>query len=275
MKNVVFAVLAILVGFGISVWVIAPYLSDAPTKENVAASEGKSDDKEGLVKDITAWREYSKTHVDLMSSFRPLDDAGAEISKSMFLNLLKSGIYMPVHLTTEKELTFQLQRLPKTTAPKVVKKIKSDAIIANHYLSMEGRKLPEYTFVDLQGKGFNKEDTQGKLLVLKCWFITCKVCVEEFPELNELVDAYRGQDVAFVSLAFDEKEKLKTFLARKEFKYATIPLQKKYMSKKLKVKQYPTHLIVAEDGTILKMVNNVKTLRKELERILPLHSAAN
>ena len=40
------------------------------------------------------------------------------------------------------------------------------------------------------------------------------------------------------------------------------------MSKELKVKQYPTHLIVDSNGVILKMVNNVHTLTLELDRIM-------
>ena len=133
---------------------------------------------------------------------------------------------------------------------------------------MEGKRLPEYNFIDLNGISYNREDTKGKLLVLKCWFITCKVCVEEFPELNKLVDKYKKENISFVSLAFDEKDKLVEFLKTKTFKYPTIPLQKDYMAKKLKINQYPTHLIVDSNGVIIKMVNNVKTLSYELDRIM-------
>ena len=40
------------------------------------------------------------------------------------------------------------------------------------------------------------------------------------------------------------------------------------MSKKLKIIQYPTHIIVDTKGNILKMVNNVETLASELKKIV-------
>ena len=53
-----------------------------------------------------------------------------------------------------------------------------------------------------------------------------------------------------------------------ESMYYIVKMALKEAQKKLKVKQYPTHLIVDSRGVIIKMVSNVKTLTYELNRIL-------
>ncbi|WP_431165918.1 TlpA family protein disulfide reductase [Tenacibaculum halocynthiae] len=274
MKNILLTMLSIVAGFGISFFSINTYLktndlAEVNTESEVTNNKLILDLKSSDVqKSFKSWDLYSKKNIDLMSTFKALDENGENISKGAFLNLLRIGSYLPMKRVDKRELSYQLVSLKNTSEVKIKKSIKSLATNANHYFRMEGKRLPAYEFVDLNGVSYNKKDTKGKLLVLKCWFITCKVCVEEFPELNKLVDKYKDEKVAFVSLAFDEKDKLIKFLKTKTFKYPTIPMQKKYMSKKLKVKQYPTHVIVDTNGVIIKMVNNVRTLTSELDQIL-------
>lgn len=244
---------------------------EAPKKNltvNESSASSTSIDTEDIQKSFDNWEAYTKENIDLMSTFTPLDDEGAIMEKGIFLTLLRTGAYIPVKSEKDGKLLYQLTGIDDSADEKIKKSIVSKASIAHQYFKMEGKKLPDYNFVDLKGKAHNKADTKGKLLVIKCWFITCKVCVEEFPELNELVDKYKDDKIEFVSLAFDKKDELVEFLETKEFKYPTIPEQKDYMAKKLKVKQYPTHLIVDANGVIIKMVSNVKTLTSELERIM-------
>lgn len=244
---------------------------EAPEKNltvNESSASSTSIDTEDIQKSFDNWEAYTKENIDLMSTFTPLDDEGAIMEKGIFLTLLRTGAYIPVKSEKDGKVLYQLTGIDDSADEKIKKSIVSKASIAHQYFKMEGKKLPDYNFVDLKGKAHNKADTKGKLLVIKCWFITCKVCVEEFPELNELVDKYKDDKIEFVSLAFDKKDELVEFLETKEFKYPTIPEQKDYMAKKLKVKQYPTHLIVDANGVIIKMVSNVKTLTSELERIM-------
>lgn len=292
MKNIIPALIAIVVGFALSSFVLNTYSSDilkkdnanttkkvAKTKKKKKATPLKSSKKETTTKSTAIntnniqgsfdnWNAYTKKNIDLMSTFTPIDEKGAITHKGIFLTLLRTGGYIPVKSVKDGKTQYQLKVIEKTTDEKIKKAIVGKATVAHHYFRMEGKKLPDYDFVDLKGKPHNKADNRGKLLVLKCWFINCKVCVEEFPQLNALVDKYKDDKIEFVSLAFDEKDKLVKFLETKPFKYATIPQQKKYMSKKLKVKQYPTHLIVDSNGVIIKMVNNVNTLTQELKRIM-------
>jgi len=110
----------------------------------------------------------------------------------------------------------------------------------------------------------------GNILVIKCWFIQCKTCVEEFPKINELYDRYESHNnVVFLSLAFDKPDKLKKFLTKKEFRYPVIAEQKKFMQNEMGIVQYPTHIIIDQYGDIKKMVNSIDSL------ILALDSTEN
>lgn len=298
MRNIIPALLSIGVGFAISFFGLDFYSDSLENENNIIAQSSEvtapvetsseeeeeapeenltvnessansgSIDTENIQKSFDNWESYTKENIDLMSTFIPLDDEGAVMEKGIFLTLLRTGAYIPVKSEKDGKVQYQLTGIDDSADEKIKKSIVSKASIAHQYFKMEGKKLPDYNFVDLKGKAHNKADTKGKLLVIKCWFITCKVCVEEFPELNELVDKYKDDKIEFVSLAFDKKDELVEFLETKEFKYPTIPEQKDYMAKKLKVKQYPTHLIVDANGIIIKMVSNVKTLTSELERIM-------
>ena len=298
-KNILLALVSIIIGFAISTLVLNMYLDKAienentqtvitkekkevvpekkevkkPLKKEKTKKETKNATKSINLKNIQEnyenWKAYHKENIDLMSTFIPIDNNGGVMDKGIFLISLRTGAYIPVKSKNDQNKTqYTLTNIKNVSDKKIKKSIVSKATIAYQYFKMEGKKLPRYDFIDLKGKTHNKADTKGKLLVLKCWFITCKICVEEFPELNTLVEKYKDDNIEFVSLAFDEKDKLINFLKTKEFKYATLPNQKKYMSKRLKVKQYHTHLIIDSNGTIIKMVNNVKTLTSELKLII-------
>ncbi|HBI40765.1 MAG TPA: TlpA family protein disulfide reductase [Tenacibaculum sp.] len=273
MKKNILIVLSVLFGFFTATIIAVRYFNN----ENDHQVDNKNDKKSNKVikeealpsfqSSFKIWNQYIKNNIDLMSSFQPQDEKGKVIGKENFLAALENGLYLPESIDANDIIpVYQLTPLHSKAEEKIQRSIKSLAKKAMHYFKMEGSKLPEHDFISLKGKSFNEAQTKGKLMVIKCWFITCRVCVEEFPELNELVDKYKERNVVFVSLAFDEKDKLQKFLKTKEFKYATIPSQRNYM-KKLKLKQYPTHIIVNGEGVIVKMVSNVKTLAMELKRL--------
>ncbi len=214
------------------------------------------------------WRNYFEENINLSSDFIPLNEEGEEIDKDQFLNDLTSGDFAPIKLASGEEM-YQLYELNDTDSQnKIGKSIKLVANTSYSYYQKLGTPLPEFNFIDLNGSHFSSENTKNKVLILTCWYINCKTCIEEFPKLNNLYDKYEAyEDVVFLSLAFDSSDKLKKFLIKKTFRYPVIPNQKKYMDKKLGIKQYPTHLIVDEEGNIEKMVSSVEELMIALEKI--------
>ena len=64
--------------------------------------------------------------------------------------------------------------------------------------------FPDFNFNDIKGINYTNSKTQGNYLIIKCWFINCKSCINEFDELNKFTVDH--QNVNFISLALDEKE---------------------------------------------------------------------
>ncbi|MFD0993681.1 TlpA family protein disulfide reductase [Tenacibaculum geojense] len=241
------------------------FYDDEPTEKRVVHN---SIDISSFITDVKTWENYYKENIDLSYDFIPLNADGEEIEKEDFLTELQTGNYIPVKLP-EMEVMYQLQTFDPKLHQKISKAIKSSASLHYTYYMKEGRSFPIFDFKDLYGNEYNTENTLGKITVIKCWFINCKVCVEEFPKLNELFDRYEGyEDLVFFSLAFDEPNKLRKFLAKKPFRYPVIAKQKDFMNDQIGVKQYPTHIILDEYGNVLKMVNNVDSLITTLDEIM-------
>jgi cytochrome oxidase Cu insertion factor (SCO1/SenC/PrrC family) len=75
-------------------------------------------------------------------------------------------------------------------------------------------KVNHFTFkvLDLKGNQYDNQNTQGKILVLKTWFIRCHACVEEMPAMNKIVKAFdHRKDIVFLSLALDNEKNSRSF----------------------------------------------------------------
>jgi hypothetical protein len=160
-----------------------------------------------VIKDNLSLAYYKRDYLRLAEDFNAYDVKLHLITKHQFLKALTTGGYFPLRLTSTNKIgSYQLYKYPKS----VSKDIKSSVIqFATTYLQhyeMEGKLFPNFHFVDINGKKYDRDNTRGKILVLKSWFIACQACNEEMPALNKLADKYKNnKDMLFVSIAFDSK----------------------------------------------------------------------
>lgn len=136
---------------------------------------------------------------------------------------------------------------------------------------MQGSRFPEFDLVDLKGNHYNNESLKGKTTIIKTWFIACKPCIQEMPELNILVDKYQdNSQIQFLSLALDEEKALEKFLNKIEFKYAVAAEQRAFIANKLNLDAYPTHIVINENGKIEKVYQKASDLILFLENYEPM-----
>ena len=214
-----------------------------------------------LTKDYMTWYKYTYDNVRLSQDFIGLDIDSIKIDKGTFLNKLETENVVAFKTKIlEGQSVYQLFKL-NSNDRSIKATIKQMASTEIEHLKMEGVEIPDFNFTDLNGKIYNKSSTKGKIVVLKCWFIHCVACVKEFPELNKLVDENHGRnDILFISLALDSKDSLLNFLKTKDFKYATVPNMMNYLTNKLNITEYPTHLLIDGNGKILKIVSRIDDL---------------
>lgn len=225
-----------------------------------------------ILKDFDAWYDYTYYNVRLSQDFIGLNIDSVEIDKMTFLHKLMTGkvVAFKIRLLQGKPV-YKLYKF-KSNDKSITSTIQQLASIEMKNFKMEGRQIPQFNFTDVNGNTYNTNSTKGKTVILKCWFINCTACVQEFPACNRLVDQYGNEnDVMFISLASDSKENLRRFLKTKAFRYAVIPEMGNYMTAKLNINMYPTHLLIDTTGKIIKVVNSIEELKPFLQKEIEKH----
>jgi thiol-disulfide isomerase/thioredoxin len=223
---------------------------------------------EDILKDFMTWYNYDYNNIRLAQDFIALDTNSTVLNKAQFLNKLLTGKFFAIKTALKGSIpTYKLFKLNNKDAAITSTIMQSASSEISNY-KMEGKKLPDFNCTDLNGVVYNKANTKGKILIIKCWFIHCVTCVKEFPELNQLVKDYsQDKNVIFLSLASDNKNDLINFLNKKPFNYAVIPNSDMFMKQSLGIQSYPTHLFVDQNGTIQKVVNSAEDLIAFLQKV--------
>ncbi|GAB3918215.1 TlpA family protein disulfide reductase [Larkinella terrae] len=225
-----------------------------------------------ILKDMESFWNYKARNVRLYEDYQALDPESNVIPKEDFLKKIATGEYFPLRLSsTDSSAYYRLQPIKKTSSQDIRTTVKYWGLEELEHFRKEGTTLPDYQFVDMDGTVYTKETTKGKILVVKCWFLACLPCIQEMPALNELKQQYSGRnDMLFVSLCMDPKDKVAAFLKKKKFDYVTVPDQESYMTDQLQLNSYPTHFVINKQGLITKKVNDYHALayalRKETSR---------
>lgn len=117
------------------------------------------------------------------------------------------------------------------------------------YKLQEGTILKELNFKDNNGNSITLDSLKGKVIVLNFWFIGCKPCVEEIPDLNRIKEKYKDDNVEFFAITFDSKKKLDDFAKKKSFNFTIVPNSMNII-RQFYVNSYPTTIIVDKDRKI-------------------------
>ena len=136
-----------------------------------------------------------------------------------------------------------------------------------------GQQLPNFSMKTSQGEKVTNKDLKGKLAVFNFWFIGCKPCVREMPELNKIVEKYSNNDkiVFLAPNGEDTKEKLTAFTAKRSFKYEVLADAKAF-NETLGVYSFPSNFIVDENGIIQEVVMGASSdIAHKLETLIEKH----
>lgn len=113
---------------------------------------------------------------------------------------------------------------------------------------MIGTKAPTFKMKDLNGNIITSESTIGKVVVLNFWFVACKPCIEEIPELNEVYDRFKSnKDVVFASITFEKLDDVKSFLKKHPISYPVVS-DANNLIQLFQVSGFPTNLVIDKNG---------------------------
>jgi len=143
----------------------------------------------------------------------------------------------------------------------------------NIQIDLTGKDAIPFSLKDIEGNEYSLKNQKGKVIVMNFWFIACGPCVAEMPELNKLVETYKGKKIVFLGFANDKKDKLLPFLKKKLFEY-TIIAESQALSISYKVQAFPTHVVIGKDSKIKYYYtgkldpNTIVDLRNEIDESL-------
>lgn len=235
---------------------------------NCSKSNGHKpiEDPAAITQNFKSFWTYWNQYVKLSGDYVALDGNSKVITKAEFLRLLSSGKYLPLRLSSKKTL-YRLDKIDNLNKDGISSTIIQMANAASENYNREGKPFGNFQFTDLNGNIYNTENTKGKIIVFKFWYIHCQQCVAEIPSLNELLKKYKNRrDIIFISLAFDTNEELQKFLLKKPFDYIIVGNQKEYLRNELNISMYPTHMIINKEGKVVKVVNSFAELENALEQ---------
>lgn len=222
-----------------------------------------------LQKNFQDWFKYQTTKIMLSTDFIGLDAKGKTISKDQFFQKLNSGSFIPIRLVPTDKIVYKLYKIAPKADTSIKATIMQLAFDEYEHFKMEGKPFPKFDFTDLNGNIVSNETMKGKYIIIKCWYIHCAACIEEFPAVNALAAKYKERtDMLFLSLAEDTPAQLTSFLSKKPLFYAVVPNMKTYMNQALHLNGFPTHFILDKEGKMLKIVSDYESLNTALESLL-------
>lgn len=199
------------------------------------------------------------------------DSSGTIFPYLVWNNLMKSGNYKLVPLEPKNiQTTYLLVKRSDKEKNDFLNKLdkpKESSFFIN------GKEISLFKTKDIAGNKIDLKDSKGKIIVLNFWFINCPPCRREIPELNEMVDQFKGNDkVVFVAVALDDKYSIQEFLKNNPFLYSIVD-NGRYLTDRYGVKSYPTHLIVDMEGKVYFHttglgLNTVHWLKKSVNQLL-------
>ena len=120
-----------------------------------------------------------------------------------------------------------------------------------------GQAAPEFVAQSLDGQTVNLKELQGKVVVLTFWSTRCAICHAEIPKLNQIVERYKGQDVAFLALTMENEAKVNPYLRKTPFNYTILTngfgvvLKYANMTKEGGINMgFPSYFLINKQGAI-------------------------
>lgn len=140
-----------------------------------------------------------------------------------------------------------------------------------------GKEMPDFDFVDFEGKARKLSEFRGRYLLIDFWGLWCRDCLVETPFLVEAHDRFktRGFEILGINSDLDDKvADTKNYLAENKATWpqASFPSVKSLIEVGYGIQWYPSMILLGPDGKVLVLDQKEllgERLLQTLERTLP------
>ncbi len=172
---------------------------------------------------------------------------GIKLTPEEMASFLTSGEYVPVpYVDDNMELKLFLL---KEATPDQKRKMAEMMRRMDNPSQFVGQEAKTFETIDMEDQMVSLDQYEGKVVVLNFWFINCKPCIMEMPDLNKLVNDYKDKDVVFLAFSPDSKVALEKFRKRKAFDYQVIASSNDVINA-YQIQGFPTHVVIDKKGLI-------------------------
>jgi thiol-disulfide isomerase/thioredoxin len=115
-----------------------------------------------------------------------------------------------------------------------------------------GSKAPDCTLASIgDGKSYNLQQFQGKVLYIDFWASWCPPCLKSFPFLNELEQDLKDQGLQVIAINLDESsEDAKAFLAKTPAQFIVAADSNEQCARNFDVQAMPSSYLIDRNGII-------------------------
>ncbi len=171
-------------------------------------------------------------------------------NRRQMIGALSFSAFLPEKKIDAQRLWDAVQRLGDEQLNKMFKEV-----IEEKLLVAKGKKCPDFTFNDMNGKQHHISEFFGKVLYLDYWATWCHPCVWEIPFFEKLYQEYKGDErIQFISFSLDDNvEKWKAKVKKDNPGWAQFILTKSdqlFLKEKMGIAGIPRFILLNADGTI-------------------------
>lgn len=222
---------------------------------------------------------YERDYLQLEVDFIAKDTAGFPISKLAFFEKLVSGNYWPLFVDYDENgmRILQLEPFPypydntndvRGTIVRIAELCLKDEQMIGKTIVLPATMIE---YVEAQ----RSKNSEIQYLVIKAWFLACKPCVEEIPDINQEIVKLRNRrkKVLFMAPVFDDSVPVKKFLDANTMYYEVFPNHEGYLRQTLGIERYPTHILVNSQLQVIRVSSKYEHIFRHLESLLKASSA--
>ena len=172
---------------------------------------------EEVLKGLTKASEedLSDKQITLDGESIPVYDAnGKRIKGEKFMEAMMSQKYTPdLYIDKNKDVKAVVLRIATKEELKIMQEMQFGGGHGENDLT--GTNAVPFSVTDINGNTYSLDNLNGKIIVMNFWFVECKPCVMEIPELNKIVENYREKDVVFLGFALNDKSSIESVFKEK------------------------------------------------------------
>lgn len=196
------------------------------------------------------------------------EDFGNRNTKSLIISLT-IYIFDCLYISVVANTSFMIREL------KIIELLVSILLPFNISAQLEiGTQAPQFYLEGIYQNGRGNiptlETLKGEIIVLDFWAIWCSPCVAAIPENNELSKDFKEQNVKFIAITDDPKDKLENFLKKVQIDFLVGRDDDKQDFNSYKVLGRPQMYIINRDGIIV--YHGPKVTSEMLEEVIATNS---